>query len=241
LLIQNSEGLSNDKKLLSPINPEPYGERFIKFIESITRSPEEAQRSKEAHGSAFDTTNRADTQSSFASRRRSNSLGAALGLHPHHQPNMDSAFARAEEAADKKKDKEKERPDPRTLGVVRSPSAERTGGLHGQILPVLEEGKEGGDGSSNGGRSIRSYKSVGDLRRGSGDGRRPRTPMKDTLVDRTRLSAESARSREGRPRTPIKDAKYVNGVGSRDKSPMGRSVISRESLDKDLPPLPRVS
>lgn len=156
---------------------------------------------------------------------------------------MDSAFARAEEAADKKKDKEKERPDPRTIGVVRSPSAERTGGLHGQILPVLEEGKEDRDGSSNGGRSIRSYKSVGDLRRD--DERRPRTPAKDTtLIDRTRLSAESARDRDGRPRTPIKDTKWTNGVngfGARDKSPMGRSVISRESLDKDLPPLPRGS
>lgn len=239
MLTLRLEGLSNDKKLLSPINPEPYGERFIKFIEGITRSPEEAERAKEAMSSGVDgRTDLTHNQSSMSSRRRSNSLGAALGLHPHQHANMDSAFAKAEEAADKKKDKEKERPDPRTLGVVRSPSAERTGGLHGQILPVLEEGKENADGSSNGGRSIRSYKSIGDFRK---DERRPRTPAKDVQIDKSRLSVESADER--RPRTPTKDAKWVNGGanGVRDRSPAGRSVISRESLDKELPPLPRAS
>lgn len=132
---------------------------------------------------------------------------------------MNSAFEKAEHEADRKKDKEKERPDPRTIGVVRSPSAERSGGLHGQTLPVLEEGKEGGDGSSNGGRSLRSYKSVGGGLNASsgGDGRegRPRTPAKDYAIDRSRLSAENAVGGSGgderRPRTPVKDARWSNG------------------------------
>jgi 1-phosphatidylinositol-4-phosphate 5-kinase len=223
-----AEGLSNDKKLLSPINPEPYGERFIKFIEGITKSPEEATREKEEAEAVAATTN------VNSSRRRSNSLGMALGIH--RTPTSNSAIQRATEEAGKKPEKEKERPDPRTIGVVRSPSAERTGGLQGQILPVVDEGGEGSStGEGGGGRSIRSFHSA--LETGAdGQEKRPRTPAKD--VDRSRLSAEDASER--RPRTPVKDAHWVTNGSLRGSSPNGvRTKLSRSSLDKDLPPLPK--
>lgn len=38
------EGLKHDKRLISPVSPDPYGERFVEFIEGITKSPEEARR-----------------------------------------------------------------------------------------------------------------------------------------------------------------------------------------------------
>lgn len=148
---------------------------------------------------------------------------------------MNSTLQRNEHEASKKADKEAERPDPRTIGVVRSPSADRSGGMQGQILPVVEEM---GEASSNGGgrslRSVRSFQST--------DGR-PRTPPKDTLKDFGRLSVEDG-SAERRPRTPVKDW-VVNGSGNGNGNGNGASGngvasprISRSSLDKELPALP---
>jgi 1-phosphatidylinositol-4-phosphate 5-kinase len=104
---------------------------------------------------------------------------------------------------------ESDRPDPRTISVVRSPSAERTNGAQGQTLPVVEEL---GEASSTGGRSAHSRER--DL---NGD-RRPLTPAKDNA--------------DGRPLTPAKDYS-PNGNGHGLRRP-----VSRQSLDKDLPPLP---
>ncbi|RKF59243.1 Phosphatidylinositol 4-phosphate 5-kinase its3 [Erysiphe neolycopersici] len=36
------KGIKYDKRLISPVSPDPYGERFVEFIEGITKSPEEA-------------------------------------------------------------------------------------------------------------------------------------------------------------------------------------------------------
>lgn len=144
---------------------------------------------------------------------------------------VNSTLQRNEHEASKKADKEVERPDPRTIGVVRSASADRSGGMQGQILPVVEEM---GEASSNGGgrslRSVRSFQST--------DGR-PRTPPKDERVrDFTRLSVEDDGMRERRPRTPVKDW-VVNGNGNGGGNGVASPRISRSSLDKDLPALPR--
>lgn len=96
--------------------------------------------------------------------------------------------------------------EPRVLTTTRSPSADRSGGMQGQTLPVVEEL---GEASSTGGRSGRS--------RDQED--RPFTPAKN----------------DERPETPAKD--YSPNLN-------GRSIkarLSRQSLDKDLPPLPTVS
>ena len=106
---------------------------------------------------------------------------------------------------------EADRPEPRTITTVRSPSADRTGGLQGQTLPVVEEL---GEASSTGGRSGRSRE-----RDENGD-RRPLTPAKDYS--------------DGRPLPPAKDYS-PNSIGGL------RRPISRASLDKDLPPIPQVT
>lgn len=90
--------------------------------------------------------------------------------------------------------------EPRMISTLRSPSAERTGGMQGQTLPVVEEM---GEASSTGGRSGRSRE-------------RPLTPAKD----------------DERPLTPAKDYS-PNGNGKAIKG-----QVSRNSLDKELPPLP---
>lgn len=112
--------------------------------------------------------------------------------------------------AEQRGEDESHRPDPRMISTARSPSAERSGGLQGQTLPVVEEM---GEASSTGGRSWRSRE-----REESADARPP-TPAKDN---------------DGRPLTPAKDySPNGNGVTKRP--------VSRSSLDKELPPLPKVS
>jgi len=116
---------------------------------------------------------------------------------------------------------EADRPDPRTIGIVRSPSAERTNGMQGQTLPVVEEL---GEASSTGGRSAHSQDrdSNGDIR--------PMTPAKLTADGRPMTPAKV--TADGRPVTPAKDYSPIgNGYGLRKQ-------VSRQSLDKVLPPLP---
>jgi len=74
------------------------------------------------------------------------------------------------EAMRTEKSGEEERPESRTISTARSPSAERSNGLQGQILPIVEEL---GEASSTGGRSATSRERNGDV------DYRPVTPLKD--------------------------------------------------------------
>ncbi|KAG4441914.1 hypothetical protein IFR05_002598 [Cadophora sp. M221] len=207
------KGLSQDKKLISPISPEPYGNRFIEFIEGVTKSPEEAAReAQEAAQHPVPHTNSTSNRNttSIDSGRRSD------GQYPRRSSNANATIQRNENEAikgEKKGEDESHRPDPRMITTARSPSAERSGGLQGQTLPVVEEM---GEASSTGGRSGRSWGS----RRDESDDARPLTPANGT--------------NDGRPLTPAKDYS-PNGNGS------VRRPLSRSSLDKELPPLPKVS
>jgi 1-phosphatidylinositol-4-phosphate 5-kinase len=206
--------MAADKRLISPIAPEPYGDRFIEFIEGITKSPEEAARDEHIavpgsipHTNSNPMSNRNTT--SLDSSRRSDS-------YPVRVSSTNATILRNEHEAAKSErrgDDEGHRPEPRRLTAIRSPSAERSGGTQGQILPVVEEM---GEASSTGGRSARSRERDENI-----DGeRRPITPAKDYNND-------------GRPVTPAKDYS-PNG-----NSPI-RKVISRSSLEKELPLLPQV-
>lgn len=203
--------MAADKKLISPIAPVPYGDRFIEFIEGITQSPEEAARSAQnAVGSSIPHTN-----SNPVSNRNTTSLESSRRSEMqqlHRNGSANTTILRAEQEAlrsEKRGDDEAHRPEPRRLMVIRSPSAERSGGLQGQILPVVEEM---GEASSTGGRSTKSRE-----RDENQDGR-PLTPAKDY--------------NDERPVTPAKD------YGAKENNSMRK--ISRTSLDKELPALPRV-
>lgn len=88
--------------------------------------------------------------------------------------------------------------EPRVISTVRTPSADRSGGMQGQTLPVVEEL---GEASSTGGRSGRS--------RERDD--RPLTPAKD----------------DDRPPTPAKDYS-PNGNGRTIKGRVSRSSLEKE-------------
>ncbi|PQE26506.1 phosphatidylinositol-4-phosphate 5-kinase protein [Rutstroemia sp. NJR-2017a BBW] len=189
------KGLSHDKKQISPIAPESYGSRFIQFIEGITKSAEEAAREEQCpsgipHTNSLPISDR--NVSTETGRRRSNSA------HMHRTMTNNTTIQRNEnEALKSEKHGRHETVEPRTVSTVRSPSAERTNGLQGQILPVVEEM---GEASSTGGRSAND------------DERRPATPAKD----------------------------YAPSLNGSVRSAGGlRKMISRSSLEKDLPPLPQ--
>ena len=210
--------MSQDKKQISPISPEPYGERFIQFIEGITKSPEEAAREKAGPAGA---SRPHDDSSTFSDRGRNpDSLDSGRGRsnsQPMHRPNnANSTLQRNEQEAiktEKRGDDETHRPDPRTISVVRSPSADRSGGLQGQTLPVVEEF---GEASSTGGRSGHSKEE---------NEERPRTPAKDRV--------------DGRPPTPPKD--YSPKGNAHGQNHASKAPLNRSSLDKKLPPLPAVT
>lgn len=117
------------KTQISPIPPESYGERFIKFISGLAMTREEQERaahsSEQMDGSTSHHTNK---RSSFNLSRKS----------------TDRVIERAEKQARKSEEHgatEDERKD-RTLSAKRSGSAERTNGVAGATLPVVEEDRE---------------------------------------------------------------------------------------------------
>lgn len=136
-------GLSQPKDQVSAIPPEGYGDRFFRFISEHVKSPEEAAREKAT---------------------RENSAGAE-GLTGNE------VLDRAREEAERHGANESDRPN-RGLSTIRSPSAERTGGASGAILPVVEEAGEGSsartrshrDSSSDNGRTSGYVDSVTDRR-----------------------------------------------------------------------------
>lgn len=131
------KGLSNDKALISPIPPKDYGDRFIKFITGITMTREEAERELQRNDQV-DGSVHTRTSSHYLSR------GSA-------ERTMDKAERQARKS-EQGGVSEANVPD-KFKSTVRSPSAERTNGLAGATLPVVEEVGESG---STGGRSGRS-------------------------------------------------------------------------------------
>ena len=161
------KGMSNDRSQISPIPPESYGDRFVKFISGITMTKEEQERQHQS-GDLLD--------GSIDSHRRSS--------FPISRPSTDRVIEKAEKQA-QRSEKEGATEDPkrdRTLTVVRSPSIERLGGSGGATLPVVEEDAEAAsreDSFGNekaGGRVPNGVASTGER------------PPPQTLTDETRLS-----------------------------------------------------
>ena len=164
--------MSANKSQISPIPPEGYGDRFVKFITGITMTKEESERI------AADGTHGQDGhRQSYSHLSRSST---------------DRVMEKAEKQVRKAEDRgmtEDGAPSDRTLGAVRSPSAERTAGVGGATLPIVEEA---GEGASTGGRSGRSHETVDEESTACGTqtpngkatgpplgGRPPPTPPKD--------------------------------------------------------------
>ena len=119
--------MSSDSSQISPIPPEGYGDRFVRFISGITMTKEEQERQSQS-GDLLDGSIDTHHQSSFPISRHS----------------TDRVIEKAEKQAHKT-EKEGATEEPkrdRTLSTVRSPSVERAGGGGGATLPVVEEDGE---------------------------------------------------------------------------------------------------
>lgn len=160
--------MSNDKTQISPIPPEGYGERFIKFISGLTMSREEQAR-EGGSGEQFDGT--VDTT-------RPQSV-------PHSRTSNEAKVVEKAEKQAQKTEKHGATEEPqrdRTLSSVRSPSADRSGGVTGATLPVVEEDGEAASREN----SVRDEKRGDMLTNGIAharvdDNRPPPAPEKDRL------------------------------------------------------------
>ncbi|KAL8663240.1 MAG: hypothetical protein Q9202_003989 [Teloschistes flavicans] len=115
------KGMSNNKSQISPIPPEAYGDRFVKFIVGLTKTKEEVEREPPSTDQ-MDGSIHTDRQPSFTLSRHS----------------TDKVIQKAEKQAQKteKQGASEENLRDRTL------TADRTGGAGGTTLPVVEEDGE---------------------------------------------------------------------------------------------------
>jgi 1-phosphatidylinositol-4-phosphate 5-kinase len=193
---------------ISPIPPDRYGDRFVRFICGITKSREEAERD--------------------AIEKLRDHIGAEQdGVKSPVDKVMEKAEKQAERSSQDLAASDSKAPN-RDLTTARSPSAER-GEPGGFTLPVVEEAVESG---STGGRS--NDGSPARHNRGRSDGQRPPpTPPKDDAHSlRSRGSPSPPLMRDSKaasgdgPPTPPSERK---AEGKR---------ITRLDMDKELPPPP---
>lgn len=223
------KGLSNDGSQISALPPEQYGDRFYNFVEGITVSAEEARRKalqkerEEVEGKT--STDKTSSARHNSSHRHSHGVPPMPDHFPPAPP-VDSASPRVVQVTMEKASKEARRtehsgaresevPD-RVLTTSTSPD-KRESLQHEPILPVVEEASEN---NRNEGGSYRGVSSTLKLKKGN-----TASPPEPTMPP---------------PPTPPKDQRPppLKMVGPEHGHTL-RPRLSKESLNKNLPPLPR--
>lgn len=164
--------MSNNKSQISPIPPEQYGERFVKFISGRTMTKEEVEREAQSADQVDGS------------------------IHTHREPSFptsgrsgDKVVDKAEQQAHKTETKGliEEPSRDRTLSAVRSPSAERAAGVGGSTLPVVEEDGEAGS----------REESIRDEKAGGLDNNEPKSPGLPPPVPPKNILRRDAPSADG--------------------------------------------
>ncbi|KAF5024021.1 hypothetical protein F66182_3923 [Fusarium sp. NRRL 66182] len=219
------KGLSSDKTQISALPPDQYGDRFYHFIEGVTMSTEEAHREAERRHQEMIAAQRSEQRvSSWNSRRRSSQ---AIPPMPTHVPPPPPRSPEAQETVDRA-NKEAERSErhghteSQVPDRILSTGAPRDSLQHEPILPVVQEAGENG----------RDDTEV-----------RPLTPPKDLnkTLPPTRAPPPTP-PKSGYLKPDSADSGYAglgNGEAPVDHVPMLRNRMSHDSLNKELPPLPR--
>lgn len=140
------KGLSNNSSQISPIPPQPYGERFLNFITGITMTKEEADRraTLESDRPSVDAHNLMHHHHIPPSN---NGLTDGAAIEPIHSPRppeeVEKTMEKAQEYTDKqtsskgrRRSEEEDVPD-RTLGVHQDSTKPAA------LLPVVAEAPEG--------------------------------------------------------------------------------------------------
>jgi 1-phosphatidylinositol-4-phosphate 5-kinase len=244
------KGLSSDRSQISALPPQEYGERFIKFMAGVTMSPEEAEQDArdraaaaeaEAAAATADDDERHGTRSAPAapSYLPPPPPGMRSPNSPDNNPTVEKALKKATKN-EKSVALEEELPE-RVLKTTNSSTASIAGkGNSHAVLPVVEETAEAGSVSG------RSQGDNASLHRPFTPNNRMEHPGMMRSDGFTDLGPHGIGGRG--PPTPPKSS-YLDPefrFGSLRRSGSGSSadlkkIISRDSLDKDLPPLPRVN
>ncbi|ORY60799.1 uncharacterized protein BCR38DRAFT_46840 [Pseudomassariella vexata] len=247
------KGLSSDKTQISALPPQEYGDRFLEFMAGVTMSAEEAARDEQDRQAAAAAVAAEEAANEAQDQEPVTSAPPAPTYLPPAPPDMRSAGSpepnptvekATRKALKREKDvaKEDEVPE-RKISTTASAAVNAPGkGSTHTVLPVVEEAVEA---ASEGGRSWRD----------NGSGGRPFTPsLLETHGTTTRSDGFTDLGPHGiggrGPPTPPKSS-YLGSMpgfeGNRRRSDSGsnasigqgvNSRISRESLDKALPPLP---
>jgi len=180
--------------LISPVPSVPYGDRFITFINGVTKSREEADLEL-ANQEVNDIATAGGYSLSIDQQRVRGDNNSQKGHM--FRSNTDNSVTQSVETQTLRSElngaNESNIPD-RTLGTVRSPSTER--GNDRMMLPIVDEV---GESSSTGGRSGRSGRSLCDDEREG----RPLTPAKDgDLGAKSNGSIRSVNRDKPQPATP---------------------------------------
>ncbi|KAK6865357.1 Phosphatidylinositol-4-phosphate 5-Kinase [Apiospora arundinis] len=248
------KGLSSDRTQISALPPEEYGERFIEFMKGVTMSSEEAERDALDRERAIQLAEEANAEEPIGQNLpHSHSAPAAPTYLPPAPPGMRSPRSpepnpilekASRKALKREKDVAKEHEVPE-----RKISTANTNGVNPQgkgnshtVLPVVEETAEQ---ASVSGRS----------REESAVGNRPFTPSRMDAPSVSRPDGFTDLGPHGiggrGPPTPPKSSYLTtaggygrkrSGSGASGASSIGsipRGRLSKESLDKALPPLPQ--
>ncbi|KAK2606268.1 Phosphatidylinositol-4-phosphate 5-kinase [Conoideocrella luteorostrata] len=222
------KGLSNDRSQISALPPEQYGDRFYNFVEGITMSAEEArkealQKEREAvEGKA--STDKSASVKHNSTHKRSHGVPPMPDHFPPAPPGGSSPTEVQEtmEMASKQARRtestgisESDVPD-RTLKTTTTSPEKRESFQHEPVLPIVEEASENSrnEGSSFWGISSK-LKKVSAAIPPAPTQPPPPTPPKDQP-----------------PPPPLKSGGTENGQTLRPR-------LSKESLNKNLPPLPK--
>ncbi|KID91784.1 phosphatidylinositol-4-phosphate 5-kinase its3 [Metarhizium guizhouense ARSEF 977] len=219
------KGLSHDRSQISALPPEQYGDRFYNFVEGITMSAEEARR--EALRREQEANEGRVSADKSAKRHSAQRYSHGVPPMPDHLPPAPPTSGSSAEVREtmQKASKEAKRtessgvletdiPD-RVLTTASSPD-KRESFPHEPILPVVEEAAEG---SRNDGGSV--WDRPKNLRNGNTIPPPPTGPP---------------------PPTPPKERPPPPPLKSDGHEPDGqvlRPRLSKESLNKNLPPLPK--
>ncbi|GKU00682.1 1-phosphatidylinositol-4-phosphate 5-kinase [Fusarium langsethiae] len=224
------KGLSSDKTQISALPPDQYGDRFYHFIEGVTMSTEEAHREAERRHQEMIEAQRSEARvSSWNSRRRSSQAVPPVPSHgPPPPPGPRSPEARETlEKANREAERserhgytEDQIPD-RVLstGTVKDT---RDSLQHEPILPVVQEAGENGRDDNE---------------------TRPLTLPKDLnkSLPPTRAPPPTP-PKPGYPGAGSADSGYAgfgNGTALGNNGYTSQQRVSLDSLNKELPPLPR--
>ena len=149
------KGLSHPKSQISAIPPEPYGKRFKRFITGITKTPEEAERERRSDAAPPNAASLDSQRPSGHLSRSSTDRVTEKGERQARRPEQDGA-------------NEGEKSD-RILSSMRSLSAERSIGVAGATLPVLEEVGEAGSTSGRSREETTTHQNATDEKAGLRD------------------------------------------------------------------------